>query len=118
MALFNEDMMRRARNREHARELWGIGQPFGTEARPALEAKAPSGFALGFKFGSQKQMWTDTSLTLAISKAIVGAYNELGEMTKHCSPKGGERGPGARGGSPPSPRPDAPTLMYQSLIHI
>ena len=94
MALFNEEMMRRARLREHTRELWGIGQPFGTEARPALEAKAPSDFALGFKFGSEKNMWTNTSLTLAISEAIVAAYNELGEMTKHCSPKGGERGGG------------------------
>ncbi|RPG69024.1 MAG: DEAD/DEAH box helicase [Euryarchaeota archaeon TMED99] len=94
MALFNEEMMRRARLREHTRELWGIGQPFGTEARPALEAKAPSDFALGFKFGTEKNMWTNTSLTLAISEAIVGAYNELGEMTKHCSPKGGERGGG------------------------
>tara|TARA_B110000444_G_C18851828_1_gene606380 strand:+ start:139 stop:2922 length:2784 start_codon:yes stop_codon:yes gene_type:complete len=94
MALFNEEMIRRARNREHTRELWGIGQPFGTETRPALEAKAPSGFSEGFKFGSQKDMWTDDSLTLAISEAIVGAFTELGEMTKHCSPMGGERGGG------------------------
>ena len=94
MALFNDEMMRRARNREHTRELWGIGEPFGTESRPAVEAKPPSGFSSGFRLGTKQEMWTDESLTLAISEAIVGAFHELGEMTKHCSPKGGERGGG------------------------
>jgi hypothetical protein len=94
MALFNDEMMRRARNRERTRELWGIGEPFGTESRPAVEAKPPSGFSSGFRLGTKQEMWTDESLTLAISEAIVGAFHELGEMTKHCSPKGGERGGG------------------------
>jgi len=94
MALFNDEMLRRARTREHTRELWGIGQPFGVESRPAIEAKTPQGFSSGFRFGSEKEMWTDSTLTLAISEAIVASLQELGEMTIHCSPKGGERGGG------------------------
>ena len=94
MALFNEEMLRRARTREHTRELWGIGQPFGIESRPAVETKSPKGFSEGFKFGTEKEMWTDSTLTLAIAESIVASLQELGEMTIHCSPKGGERGGG------------------------
>jgi hypothetical protein len=94
MALFNDEMLRRARTREHTRELWGIGQPFGIESRPAVETKTPKGFSSGFRFGTEKEMWTDSTLTLAISQSIVASLQELGEMTVHCSPKGGERGGG------------------------
>ncbi|MEJ6716086.1 MAG: DEAD/DEAH box helicase family protein [Euryarchaeota archaeon] len=94
MSLFNEEMVRRAMTRDHTRELWGIGQPFGTEAKPAVEAKARSGFSSGFKFGEEKQVWTDASLTQAIANAIVDSLCELGDMTRHATPKGGERGGG------------------------
>jgi|TARA_B110000459_G_scaffold14456_1_gene14144 superfamily II DNA or RNA helicase len=94
MSLFNEEMVRRAMTRDHTRELWGIGQPFGTEAKPAVEAKARSGFSSGFQFGEEKQVWTDASLTQAIANAIVDSLCELGDMTRHATPKGGERGGG------------------------
>ncbi len=94
MSLFNEEMVRRAMTRDHTRELWGIGQPFGTESKPAVEAKARSGFSSGFQFGEEKQVWTDASLTQAIANAIVDSLCELGDMTRHATPKGGERGGG------------------------
>ena len=94
MALFNEEMVRRAMSRAHTRELWGIGKPFGIEARPAVEAKASSGFSSGFKFGANKEVWTDASLTQAIANAIVDSLCELGEMTHGARPSGGDRGGG------------------------
>jgi superfamily II DNA or RNA helicase len=94
MGLFNEEMVRRAMSRSHTRELWGIGQPFGTEAKPAVEAKAAGGFSSGFKFGKEKQVWTDASLTQAIANAIVDALCELGDMTHVARPSGGDRGGG------------------------
>ena len=94
MAMFNEEMLRRARTRGHTRELWGIGQPFAAEAKPAVEAKASTGFSNGFKFGPEKKVWTDASLTQAIAQAIVDSLCELGEMTHIARPSGGDRGGG------------------------
>ena len=37
MNLFNEEMLMRSRNRDKARELWGIGQPFSAHPRAAIE---------------------------------------------------------------------------------
>lgn len=94
IAMFNEEMLQRAQNRSKTRDLWGIGQPFGSEAKPAVEAKVSSGFSEGFQFGEHKEQWTDETLTLAISEAIVASFQELGKMTRHCSPEGGQRGGG------------------------
>ncbi len=94
MALFNEEMVRRAMSRAHTRELWGIGKPFGFEARPAVEAKASSGFSSGFKFGVNREVWTDASLTQAIANAIVDSLCALGEMAHGARPSGGDRGGG------------------------
>ena len=74
MAMFNDEMLRRSRTREYTRELWAIGEPFGIESRPALETKSPRGFAQGFRFGTEKELWTESSLTLAIAEAIVASY--------------------------------------------
>ena len=63
-------------------------------------------------------MWTNTSLTLAISEAIVAAYNELGEMTKHCSPKGGERGGGWLRYHLHHSTPEEAELFSQSLEEV
>ena len=94
MALFNEEMVHRAMNRSHTRELWGIGKPFGIEARPAVEAKASSGFSSGFKFSVNREVWTDASLTQAIANAIVDSLCALGEMAHGARPSGGDRGGG------------------------
>lgn len=94
MALFNEEMVRRAMCRSHTRELWGIGKSFGIEARPAVEAKASSGFSSGFKFGVNREVWTDASLTQAIANAIADSLCALGEMAHGARPSGGDRGGG------------------------
>ena len=48
MAIFNEEMLRRSRNRVRSRDLWGIGQPFSALPTQAVEAKCATGFAGGF----------------------------------------------------------------------
>lgn len=94
MELFNEEMLTRACNRGHVRELWGIGKPFDVESSSAVEAKMGSGFAGGFKFGINKRPWTDESLMLEISKVIVDTLSDLREIDRDCKATGGDRGGG------------------------
>ena len=51
-------------------------------------------FAGGFKFGINKRVWTDESLMLAISRAIVDTLADLNEIDRDCKPTGGARGSG------------------------
>ncbi len=94
MGMFNEEMIRRAMSRDHTRELWKIGEPFGIEEKPAIEGEPGINFSNGFQFGEDKRVWTDTSLTQAIANAIVASLCELGEMTHVARAKGGDRGGG------------------------
>ena len=94
MLLFNEEMLERAKNRVHARKLWKIGHPFDVEASSAVEAKLGSGFASGFKFGINKKQWTDDTLMMEISKAIIDTLADLREIDRGCKVSGGDRGGG------------------------
>ena len=94
MELFNEEMLARAGNRSHVRQLWGIGQPFDVTSSSAVEGKMGPSFAGGFKFGINKRVWTDESLMLAISRAIVDTLADLNEIDRDCKPTGGARGSG------------------------
>ncbi|MBT60955.1 MAG: DEAD/DEAH box helicase [Euryarchaeota archaeon] len=118
ITMFNTEMMERAKNRPKTRELWGIGQPFGSEIKPAIEAKAPTGFATGFQYGQAKQQWTNESLTLAIGETIVASFQELGQMTRHCSPHGGDRGGGWLRYHLHHSSPDEAELFSQSLAEV
>ena len=94
MSLFNEDMLRRSRNRSHVRGLWGIGQPFHANPTSAVEAKLGGGGAGGFKFGKEKSPWTDESLVQAVSLTIVNSLIHLGMISRNCRADGGDRGGG------------------------
>ena len=94
MELFNEDMLNRAKNRPHLRDLWGIGQPFNIQSSSAVEAKMGDNFGGGFKFGVNRKPWTDESLMLEISKAIVDTLSDLNEIDRDCKAAGGDRGGG------------------------
>jgi len=94
MSLFNEDMLRRSRNRSHVRGLWGIGQPFHANPTSAVEAKLGGGGAGGFKFGKEKSQWTDESLVQAVSLSIVNSLIHLGMISRNCRADGGDRGGG------------------------
>ena len=94
MSLFNEDMLRRSRNRSHVRGLWGIGQPFHANPTSAVEAKLVGGGAGGFKFGKEKSQWTDESLVQAVSLSIVNSLIHLGMISRNCRADGGDRGGG------------------------
>ena len=94
MSVFNEDMLRRSRNRSHVRNLWGIGQPFNAKPTVAVEAYLSVGSGGGFPFGDEKTPWTDESLVQAISLSIVNSLIHLGMISKNCRADGGDRGGG------------------------
>lgn len=94
MAVFNEDMLRRGRNRSHVRGLWGIGQPFNAKPTSAIEARLATGFGGGFKFGKEKTPWTNESLVQAISLSILNSLIHLGMISRNCRADGGNRGGG------------------------
>ena len=94
MSVFNEDMLRRSRNRSHVRELWGIGQPFNAKPKSAIEAKLGDGSGGGFSFGKEKSPWTNESLVQAISLSIVNSLIHLGMISRNCRADGGNRGGG------------------------
>ena len=94
MSVFNEDMLRRSRNRSHVRNLWGIGQPFNAKPTVAVEAYLSVGSGGGFPFGDEKTAWTDESLVQAISLSIVNSLIHLGMISKNCRADGGDRGGG------------------------
>jgi superfamily II DNA or RNA helicase len=94
MELFNEDMLSRAINRSKCRQLWGIGQPFNAKSSSAVEVKMSQSLGGGFKFGINRKQWTDESLMLEMSKAIVDTLQELREINRSSEPSGGSRGGG------------------------
>ena len=94
MSLFNEDMLRRSRNRSHIRGLWGIGQPFHANPTSAVEAKLSVGSGGGFSFGKEQTPWSDESLVQAISLSIVNSLIHLGMISRNCRADGGDRGGG------------------------
>ena len=94
MSIFNEDMLRRSRNRTHVRGLWAIGQPFFAKPTSAIEAKLSVGSGGGFSFGKEKTPWTDASLVQAISNSIVNSLIHLGMISRNCRADGGNRGGG------------------------
>ena len=94
MSVFNEDMLRRSRNRSHVRSLWGIGQPFHAKPTVAVEAYLSVGSGGGFPFGDEKTPWTDESLVQAISLSIVNSLIHLGMISRNCRADGGDRGGG------------------------
>jgi superfamily II DNA or RNA helicase len=94
MELFNEEMLSRAVNRQKCRQLWGIGLPFNAKSSSAVELKMGGGLSGGFKFGINRKQWTDESLVLEISKAIVDTLRDLREIDRDTRPSGGGRGGG------------------------
>jgi hypothetical protein len=94
MELFNEEMLSRAINRQKCRQLWGIGLPFNVKSSSAVEVKGGGNLGGGFKFGLNKKQWTDESLMLEMSKAIVDALRDLREISRISKPSGGGRGGG------------------------
>ncbi|MDP6661763.1 MAG: DEAD/DEAH box helicase family protein, partial [Candidatus Thalassarchaeaceae archaeon] len=94
MDVFNEEMVRRARNRSRTRELWGIGEPFDAVPREAIEVKG--GFGGGFppmrRIGLAE--WSDESLVLAIADAVACSLQALGELGPKARIAGGSRGGG------------------------
>lgn len=74
----NDEMLQRAGQRERARALWGIGEPFHNRPVRALEARAADRpESPGFPpFAGSETMWNDLALSQAIGLAVLGALRE------------------------------------------
>ena len=97
LAAFNEDMIRRARNRPRSRDLWNVGVPFNAVPKEALEMKTGGGLGGGFpparNIGSAQ--WTDESLIMAIADAVASSLMEVNEISPVASKvAGGSRSGG------------------------
>ena len=96
MNLFNEEMLMRSRNRDKARELWGIGQPFSAHPRAAIETLSNDdnfGLGSGFKFSS-KEVWSGQSLVQAMALVVSNSLIHTGHISNTCRASGGDRGGG------------------------
>jgi hypothetical protein len=75
VALLNSDMLQRATRRSEARSLWKIGQPYHPDPVRTVEARPAT--CGGFPpFSWARTAWTEKSLTLAVSQAVLGALEE------------------------------------------
>tara|TARA_B110000495_G_scaffold3868_1_gene2884 strand:+ start:460 stop:3243 length:2784 start_codon:yes stop_codon:yes gene_type:complete len=95
--VFNEEMIRRARNRERTRKLWKIGEPFNAVPRKAIEMKMKEGFSGGWPILSvsfERPEWNDESLVLAIATAVSGALRATGHLQITAKVAAGNRGGG------------------------
>tara|TARA_B000000532_G_C18852029_1_gene399941 strand:- start:391 stop:1449 length:1059 start_codon:yes stop_codon:yes gene_type:complete len=96
MNLFNEEMLMRSRNRDKARQLWGIGQPFSAHPRSAIETMPNDdnfGLGSGFKFSS-KSVWSGQSLVQAMALVVSNSLIHTGHISNTCRASGGDRGGG------------------------
>ncbi|MGB1365352.1 MAG: DEAD/DEAH box helicase family protein [Candidatus Poseidoniaceae archaeon] len=95
MALFNDEMLKRSRNRPLARQLWGIGQPFSALPKEAVETKCSAGFGGGFGFKrNETSEWSDESIVQAIAYTISNSLIHTGHISQTCRASGGNRGGG------------------------
>lgn len=95
MALFNDEMLKRSRNRQLARQLWGIGQPFSALPKEAVETKCSAGFGGGFGFKrNATSEWSDESIVQAIAYTISNSLIHTGHISQTCRASGGNRGGG------------------------
>jgi len=96
MGVLNADMVERAGRRARFRELWRIGEPYSPEPIHALETKPiRAGSSPGFPpFRLATDPWSGSSLTLAISEAVLGALRAARLIRGRCRLHAGERAGG------------------------
>jgi hypothetical protein len=82
ISVLNADMLRRAGNRSHARQLWRIGEPYHPEPVCTLEV-GTSGMGGGFPpIGRSGDPWSGATLTEAIGTAVLGALRQAGLVSR------------------------------------
>jgi len=88
MVDINRNMLERVGQRDDFRNLWRIGEPYNPTPVKAVEIRAGrdpkavtdlSPFPPFLSPGS-REPWTDGTLTLAIGRAIIGAFGESGML--------------------------------------
>ncbi len=88
MVEINENMLERVGQRDHFRKLWRIGEPYNPTPIKAVEiasGKDPSTVTKPppfppFLSPGTREPWTDGTLSLAIGRAIIGAFGECGML--------------------------------------
>ena len=90
VVLLNSDMLQRAARRDEARALWRIGQPYHPDPVRTVEARPTT--SGGFPpFSGSPTEWSEQSLTLAVSQAVLGALQECQLMQDAAELHVGER---------------------------
>jgi len=88
MVDINENMLERVGQRDDFRKLWRIGEPYNPNPIKAVEiqcGKDPKAVTKlppfpPFLSPGTREPWTDGTLTLAIGRAIIGAFGECGML--------------------------------------
>ncbi len=91
LQLFNADMLARCGQRDVARERWRIGEPFVASPVRAVEVGGGGGGGGFPPFDGMSDPWTDASLTVAISQAILRTLHELKLVAPSATLKNGVR---------------------------
>ena len=93
MALFNEDMLRRASHRDRAYQQWKVGEPYQDRAVHAVEFRTKGGAGGGGfpPLSGSHERWTEHSLTLAMGESVLLAMRELGMILSSARPQASDR---------------------------
>ncbi len=94
MHAVNEEMLAKAVNRERARDLWRIGEPFKQAPKEAIEASMGEEFAGGFPAiaGAPRVAWNTSALLVTMGKVVAQTMLELGHLDRPAKVAGGARG--------------------------
>ncbi|MCA9117303.1 MAG: DEAD/DEAH box helicase, partial [Planctomycetaceae bacterium] len=84
-ALLNEEMLRRASRREHAWNLWKIGQPYHPEPVRTVETRPVGRHEIDHlpDLTGAAEPWNAESLGLAVGHAVLGALCEAGLLSSN-----------------------------------
>lgn len=93
-SVLNEDMLRRAGQRNKVRSQWNIGEPYHAEPIQAVESKPSVGEAAFPPFHGAATAWSDRSLVTAIGRAVLGAMVEAGIVRRTGELRAGQRAGG------------------------
>jgi len=92
VGVLNGDMILRAAERDHARGLWRIGEPYAATPVRAVETKLTGGGSGGFPpFLGAPEPWRDATLARAIGEAVLGALRDADMVRGHGGVAAGER---------------------------
>ncbi len=95
MHLLNAEMLARSKKRKEARTQWSIGTPFHGLELQTLEVKRRGGGGGGFPpMAGAREPWSDTSLVLAMSTAVLSSLRETEQIAPDAKVRAKQRAGG------------------------